>query len=284
MMPLLCACCTAWQTGRNSSSRSRAVSWCWSQYSVIGMPLTSSMTKYGRPAPVVPASSTWAMFGWSISARACRSASNRAITSRLSMPGLDDLERHLAADGLLLLGDEDQAHTPLADLLHQLVRADDGTGTLIQPGRRSGDDGRFEEPPQPDLGLEEGLDFGPRFRVGACRGQECLTFAGVGNRQRVREDVAFVHGVSVPTGRHHSSAREGQCVSEMGSPPEISERFRRPSFTPGRDFPPKERPGVSPGALGSALREAESVRCFRHGHADKVAEFYQPRRLRVARG
>ena len=37
---------------------------------------------------VAPASSTRAMFGWSISASACRSASKRAITCRVSMPGL----------------------------------------------------------------------------------------------------------------------------------------------------------------------------------------------------
>ena len=54
MIPFWWACCTAWQTGTNSSSRSRGVSRCSSQYSVIGTPLTSSMTKYGRPASVVP--------------------------------------------------------------------------------------------------------------------------------------------------------------------------------------------------------------------------------------
>ena len=43
-----------------------AVRWFWSQNSVIGTPWTSSMTKYGRPASVAPASSTLAMFGWSI--------------------------------------------------------------------------------------------------------------------------------------------------------------------------------------------------------------------------
>jgi hypothetical protein len=38
--------------------------------------------------------------------------------------GLDDLQRHLAADRLFLLGHEDDAHAALADLLQQLVRAD----------------------------------------------------------------------------------------------------------------------------------------------------------------
>ncbi len=47
-----------------------------------------SITKYGRPVSVLPASSTLAMLGWSIIASACRSASNRAITCRVSIPNL----------------------------------------------------------------------------------------------------------------------------------------------------------------------------------------------------
>ena len=50
MIPFWWACWTAWQTGTNSSSRSRGVRWLSSQYLVIGTPWTSSMTKYGRPA------------------------------------------------------------------------------------------------------------------------------------------------------------------------------------------------------------------------------------------
>ena len=37
----------------------------------MGVPRTSSMTKKGRPSGVIPASSTLAMLGWSISASAC---------------------------------------------------------------------------------------------------------------------------------------------------------------------------------------------------------------------
>ena len=82
------------------------------------------MTKYGRPASVVPASRTLAMLGWSIRASACRSASNRAITCRRVHARLDELQGHLAADRLRLLGHADGAHAALADLLQQLVRAD----------------------------------------------------------------------------------------------------------------------------------------------------------------
>ena len=64
MMPFWWACCIAWQTGMNSSSRSaesqlvrHRSSW------VIGTPLTSSMTKKGRPESGCPPSSTLAIFG-----------------------------------------------------------------------------------------------------------------------------------------------------------------------------------------------------------------------------
>ena len=65
------------------------------------------------------------MLGWSISARAWRSASKRASDLAGVHAGLDDLERDRAADGLLLLGHVDGAHAALADLLQQLVGADD---------------------------------------------------------------------------------------------------------------------------------------------------------------
>ena len=70
------------------------------------------------------------MLGWSIRARACRSASNRAITCRVSMPGLMTLSATLRWTGLGLLGHVDDAHAALADLLQQLVRADDRAGPL----------------------------------------------------------------------------------------------------------------------------------------------------------
>ena len=56
------------------------------------------MTKYGRPPSVVPPSNTLAMFGWSIRARACRSASNRATTCLRVHPRLDHLQGHPPAD------------------------------------------------------------------------------------------------------------------------------------------------------------------------------------------
>ena len=132
MMPFWWACCTAWQTGTNSSSRWRSGSCCSSQYSVIGTPLTSSMTKYGRPAV---GRAGVEHFG-----------DVRMVHHRQRLPlgleagdhlprvhaRLDDLQRDRPLDRLGLLGHEDDAHAAFADLLQQLVRADDRAGALRQ--------------------------------------------------------------------------------------------------------------------------------------------------------
>ena len=71
------------------------------------------------------------MLGWSITARACRSASKRASTDARVHAGLDELQGHLAPHRLRLLGHPDCAHASLADRFQQLVAAgDDGAGLL----------------------------------------------------------------------------------------------------------------------------------------------------------
>ena len=62
------------------------------------------------------------MLTWSIIARACRSASKRAMTWRLSMPGLMTLSATLRCTGCGLLGHEDGAHAAFADLLQAACR------------------------------------------------------------------------------------------------------------------------------------------------------------------
>ena len=74
------------------------------------------------------------MLGWSIIASACRSASNRAMTWRVSMPGLMIFRATLRRTGSSLLGHVDDAHAPFADLLEQLVRADDRAGAFHRLG------------------------------------------------------------------------------------------------------------------------------------------------------
>ena len=78
------------------------------------------------------------MLGWSIRASACRSASKRAMTCFVSMPGLMILSATLRRIGCALLGHVNDAHAPLADLFQQLVGADDRAGPL---GEENGTDG-----------------------------------------------------------------------------------------------------------------------------------------------
>ena len=76
--------------------------------------------------------------------------------------GLDDLQGHLAADRLLLLGHEDEAHAALADLLQQLVRADHRAGPLGDGGSSTVATGRAaaacEEAAGLGVGAEQALD------------------------------------------------------------------------------------------------------------------------------
>ena len=76
------------------------MSWLSSQYSVIGHALDQlhDEVRAGRSS-VAPASRTRAMLGWSIRARAWRSASKRAMTWPVSMPGLMILSATLRRTG-----------------------------------------------------------------------------------------------------------------------------------------------------------------------------------------
>jgi len=86
------------------------------------------MTKNGRPVLVAPASSTFAIFGWSISARAWRSASNRGHDLFGVHAQLDDFKGDAAADRFLLFGHVHHATTAFANLLQELVSANTITG------------------------------------------------------------------------------------------------------------------------------------------------------------
>ena len=97
---------------------------------MIGMPWTSSITKYGRPA---------------VGRAGIEHLGDvRMVHQRQGLPlgleagddlpavhaRLDDLEGDLAADRLCLLGHVDDAHAAFADLLEQLVGADERAGAF----------------------------------------------------------------------------------------------------------------------------------------------------------
>ena len=64
------------------------------------------------------------MLGWSISASACRSASKRAMTCRVSMPGLMTLSATLRRTGSVCSAMKTTPMPAFADLLQELVRPD----------------------------------------------------------------------------------------------------------------------------------------------------------------
>ena len=86
---------------------------------------------------------------------------------------LDDLQGHLAAHRLLLLGDEHQPEAPLADLLHELVGTDDCARSLEWAGSVPGDAGRrdrlLKEFAQTVVGQQQGVDVRPEVQVALAR-------------------------------------------------------------------------------------------------------------------
>ena len=109
------------------------------------------------------------MLGWSIRARAWRSASNRASTWRESMPGLMILRATCARTGSSCSAMIDDAHAAFADLLEQLVGADFGArafgGRWWGSGTRGGEGGTAEEVARSLVGGEQGLNSQAEFRA-----------------------------------------------------------------------------------------------------------------------
>ena len=168
-----------------------------------------------------PHRSTWAMLGWSISARACRSASKRAMTCRLSMPGLMIFSATLRCTGSALLGHVDHAHAPFADLLQQLVRADLRPRVLgqwrVDRRRRN----RRTEPLQRRFQVAADLiripqeRFDPRAQVRPCSAglvEEAAAIPRIGQLQGSGEYVEFIHRPRLPA--HARTFAKTQCEIE----------------------------------------------------------------------
>ena len=190
MIPFWCACCTAWQTGTNSSSRCRGRQL--GLVAVLGDRHALDQFHHevrAAASAVTPASNTLAMFGWSISASACRSCSKRASSARRVEAAADHLERHPPLHRLGLVGDPDLAHAALAELLAQLVPA--GEDHVARDCLRV---------------AQVLLRFAGGLVVGAVGREQLLD---VGTQQVVRP--AGVHQVQVPLGDGESSAPAGRC-------------------------------------------------------------------------
>ena len=114
---------------------------------------------------------------------------------------LDDLQRNLAAHGLLLLSHINHAHAAFADLLHEFVTADDSARALVRPGVGRNGLGRphrlarFQEIKFSRLveRREQFVNASAQVPILAA-GPEEIPFAGFarGNRQRLLENFLFL--------------------------------------------------------------------------------------------
>ena len=253
---------------------------------------------------VVPASSTLAMFGWSIKARACRSASNRAITWLDVHARLDDLEGDLAADRLLLLGHVDDAHAPLADLLEQLVGADararpfeDGTGSGPTRGRGHL---RWRRGRRPAMSMKvpawsralSNRSTRWRIRVAAARlFQEGGPLGRVGLLQGVEEDRAFGSWRMSPLKPWSVMADSGDgSILNATSGAESRQEFLATAReggsgqSGGLDLAAEPGAGIAPEAVGRARRDAEELGGLGDREPGEIAELDQLGRGGVGRG
>src|SRR5262245_33169605 len=155
----------------------------------------------------MPPSRTRAMLGWSIMASACRSASNRDRTCRLSMPGLISLRATRRRTGSVCSATQTVPHAAFADLLQQLVAGgDEGAGAIVGAGwrGRGGHVGGF--------GLQETAGLLAAGQQGRqALSQRLIARAGVVQKfvsiwsrtiERGPEELKFVHG-SAPKLRRH---------------------------------------------------------------------------------
>src|SRR5262249_41649989 len=80
---------------------------------------------------------------------------------------LDHLDRHPALDGFGLLGHPDRAHAAFADLLEELVGADDGAGGFSERFSDRGDrpDRSVQNAAAVEMGMKQALDLMPQIRI-----------------------------------------------------------------------------------------------------------------------
>ena len=157
------------------------------------------------------------MLGWSIIARAWRSASKRATTCLVSIPGLMTFRATLRRTGCDLLGDVDDAHAAFADLLPQLVGADDVTRALGEARRFDRDrrwrHGELEEAARLGIAGEESLDAPPQLGIAASLIQEGRPGVPVLDLEGRKEDLFEIRCCLVhwKCPRRRMSLPIGQC-------------------------------------------------------------------------
>src|SRR5439155_21785658 len=112
--------------------------------------------------------------------------------------GLNDFQGYLALDGLDLLGHEDCTHAAFAELLQELVRADDRAGALadrlIDGGSRGAAWG-FEKAAQLPLQFQQALDVGSQSRIARAGFIQVGRASGwISDGQCGMKDLTWAHG------------------------------------------------------------------------------------------
>ena len=145
---------------------------------------------------------------------------------------LEDFQGDLAADRLGLLGHEDDAEAPLADLFQQFVRPDHRAGTLgdwlVKGGDQDGSWGgsqRLHEAARIVVGLQEHFDaLAQHVVVAACLGDIGRPLGGLVFVERRHEDRfggigPHRHGLLLPTnhiGQCDETSQSSQKIRANG--------------------------------------------------------------------
>jgi len=148
--------------------------------------------------------------------------------------GLDDLQRDLALHGVGLLGHEDGAHAAFADLLQQLVWADDGArgfrgrrrGAVALPrqilvhSKRRGHGRPLQETSRTVMCFQQRIDPLPQLGIGAALAVEEGGPAGrvrfFGGREEDGLNALEIdwHGMSLHLGSPYSATFVGKAVEK----------------------------------------------------------------------
>ena len=250
MIPFWWACCTAWQTGTNSSSRSRGVRLVLVAVAGDRDALDQLHDEVG-PARVGRAGvEDLGDVGVVHQGQGLPLGLEAGEDLAAVHAGLDDLQGDHALHRLGLLGHVDGAHAAFADLLQQLVGADRPCraapasrvrrGPPVAAGRRRVDrspersGGLFEEAGVIGVGSQQGLHVGPQTSVAGAGLVEVSVAArpACAQLQGVDEDLALVHG-SAPSPGFHAPCR-GQNPRRIFQDLSISALSARPGRRPSR--------------------------------------------------
>src|SRR5262245_23970779 len=232
----------------------------------MGMPLTSSMAKYGRPAGVAPASSTRAMLGWSIRASACRSASKRAITCFESMPALISLTATRRLTGSVCWA----IHT--APMPPSPIGSSSLYGPITVPGRSA---------LEPSTVTAGDLPCSRKLPRWACSSSRATTRrrsswspAQASSRKASRSAASGNCRAAVKMSRSFMARAPGSGALPCTVRIPRADPARIPALIAG-EMTVQPRTGISPGVVSGSDRNVERLGDFLHRQADEETQFHQ---------